>query len=220
MITAHFTLDADSAIDMLYASADAVRRGSVRGINDAAFALRKRTPDIVDEAVEGGAVPFTKSPKAVAVQRATSSEAGAVVEIGGPQGAYLSISEYGGDGLENRITGVGKARDARGNVVKRLYRSAANIEKLKAARVSVGGGKTVGKFFVGVPRGGKLAGIYERVGRNNRISLVAAFIKRARYQGNARITDGWSGVLDETGAATLLDAIEYEMRKEKEASDA
>lgn len=129
--------------------------------------------------------PFTTSRSAVQAFTVAGGTRG-VVRIAPMQAEYLGILEHGEEGEQlAQPIGIGPA-DKYGNVRRRFFRTPAS----KAALASSG------KFFVGMPRGGKergmSAGIYERLGKGGKMRQVVKFVQSRRYAPRLDLIEEWS----------------------------
>ncbi|WP_206437004.1 hypothetical protein [Paracoccus haematequi] len=235
-------------------AATAVSRGAAKAVNDAAFGLRKKTPEYLEKTLDRP-MPFTTNVRGVIVDKAKEgsgrSNAKGVharIKIAKLQASYLAPLEHGGakeKGIRPAM-GVKAARDKFGNINKKFRRGGAT-EQLLAEKVSARSYKTgkngkkrpsgatyqVGRYFVGDPhaarRGGRsflsrilrrgrrkgVIGLYERVGRNSRIRLVAEYYKRQSYSPKLGLISNWRKEYRVMLKTIVQPAVKAELRKVK-----
>lgn len=176
-----------------------LERSITRGVNSAAFELRRRVPDIVRDQVDRVS-PRLRVLQVTRVEKASAGGRSASLVIGGRQGDILARHEMGWTAPFVTAPIAARASDRYGNLAKRLRDRAAleaqtisDGRKRKTRRQSAksGPGARVGRFFVVSTRDrSRLApGIYERIQRSNKIELVAAGRTRARFKPVFRIRD-------------------------------
>lgn len=176
-----------------------LERSITRGVNNAAFELRRRVPDIVRGQVDRMS-PRLRVLQVTRVEKASAGGRSATLVIGGRQGDILARHELGWTAPFVTAPIASKASDRYGNLAKRLRdRGSLDAQTIRDGRkrttkrraAKSGPGARVGRFFTISTRDrSRLApGIYERIQRNNRIELVAAGRVRARFKPVFRIRD-------------------------------
>lgn len=172
-----------------------IRQQARNALSDAAFDLRKRTPDTLRRLVDRP-TRATVRPGVALVDKARTSDLGsveAVVKLHPAQAEYLSRFEFGTEEDIHRPA-ISRSVDTRGN----LRRSFTLTAKTKAAMLSKlasrgPGRKPVGRFFIGRLRHDQNSayGIWERVERNNRLELVTKILFDVRSKRRLGLLDAW-----------------------------
>lgn len=196
-------------------------RAITRGINNAAFELRRRTPDIVKGQIDRMS-PKLRVLQQTTVTKATPGRAEAFMTIGGRQGEILSRHEFTWTAPRVLQPLTTRIEDRYGNIIGRIKERATRDDMTitdgrKRRKKGTPKKKTgrphrdedprakptkptrrVGRFFI-VSRGdasararGLRPGLYERIERNNRIELVATSRLNARYRPVFKIRDGYT----------------------------
>lgn len=189
----------DALAKLAKVAPERAKKAMIRGVNDALFATRKATPDLLRAAIDRP-TPFSLRP--LVVEKATSQPEG-TLKMQPIQGEYLGFSEFG---LEKKNSIVPSrfwnSQDKFGNLMKRFNRPYWGSLVLKKTRANKpktkrrsGSGK-VNQFFIGKPNGSKIAGIWERANGNETLGLVASFSRRYKYKKKFGIGDRWRTVAE------------------------
>lgn len=196
--------------------------GAAKGLTDAAFDMRKKTPDYLKKNLDKP-MPFTTAPRAVLVDRASASTASsadgihAKIRIAPQQAAYLSTLEHGGTKEKHTRGGVGvkSARDRFGNIGRRFRRGAATSQLLTQSVTVPGKSQTrkVKKYFIGKAKGRTHVGLYERTNRNNKLRLVAEYVKKQSYNPTLNLRQEWATTFRRDGVPIVRAAINREIAK-------
>ena len=165
--------------------------------NDAAFAVRRRTPDILRSLIDRPA-PATVRPSVALVERAQTSsrlsDVKAVLRVGPVQAPYLSSFEFRERGDRHRPQSP-RARDARGNLRSNSTLTSRNLASLLSRTVRSGRGSTVGRFFVGSLANTQRSawGIWERLPGNRGVRLHTKLLFNVRTRNSLGLRDAWQG---------------------------
>ncbi len=172
-----------------------VRQQARNALSDAAFDLRKRTPDTLRRLVDHP-TPATVRPGVALVEKAQLGAmytVSAVVKLHPAQATYLARFEFQTEEDIHRPA-IKSARDARGN----LRRSVTLTSGAKAALLSKvasrgGGRKPVGRFFIGRLRddASSAYGIWERHGSGGKVRLVTKILFGVRSRRRLGLLDAW-----------------------------
>jgi len=172
-----------------------VRQQARNALSDAAFDLRKRTPDDLRRLVDSP-TPATVRPGVAMVEKAQASDlnsVSAVVKLHPAQAAYLSRFEFQTDEDIHRPA-LKSARDTRGNLRKSVTLTSGAKSALLSKNASRGGGrKPVGKFFIGRLRddASSAYGIWERHARGAKVRLVTKLLFGVRSRRRLGLLDAW-----------------------------
>lgn len=198
------------------AAPERAKKASIRGVNDALFEMRKRTPDLLRQAIDKP-TPFTLRPPAV--QKAGSKAEGAL-SILPAQAGYLGYAEFGMDKKNSILPSrFSKSQDKFGNLMKKFKRNywdALGVQKVRAPRPKTkkrGGSGKVGKYFIGRPTSSKRAGVWERAAGNSKLILVASFTRNYKYKKKFGIRDRWQAMAEIEVSKSINKRLEEENKK-------
>lgn len=172
-----------------------VRQQARNALSDAAFDLRKRTPDILRRLVDKP-TPATVRPGVALVEKAKVTELGSmssVVKLHPAQAAYLFKFEFQTEEQIHRPA-LGRSLDPRGNLRKSFTLTqgakAALLSKLASRGPNL---KPHRRFFIGRLRhnANSAYGIWERTERNNRVELVTKLLFSVRSRRRLGLLDEW-----------------------------
>lgn len=241
-VETQFGLDIDVSefVELAGRSAGAVERAGKRALNNIAFDLKKATPQIIDELVDRP-TPFTRSPSAIGVHRASSSEEGAILYINSIQSQYLGNLEYGGvkhRGIRGTKSAGSRATDKYGNVRGLWRRNGKFKEMVKNERIKVvrrsknangslkrdRKGKflkstsdyTVGRYFIGRLKNGRnprQVGLWERGRNNESVRMISEFVLVQRYTTPLGLHKEWQKRYDNIYREYFYNAMHYELTK-------
>jgi hypothetical protein len=164
-------------------------------LSDAAFDLRRRTPDTLRRLVDRPS-PATVRPGVALVEKAQVadlSSVSAVVKLHPAQAAYLARFEFQTHEDIHRPASK-SARDARGNLRRSVTLTSGAKAALLAKSASRGGGRApVGRFFIGRLRddASSAYGIWERRARGSKIRLVTKLLFGVRSRRRLGLLDAW-----------------------------
>lgn len=217
-------------------------RAITRGINNTAFELRKRTPDIVKGQIDRMS-PQLRVLQQTVVTKAAPGRPEAFLTIGGRQGEILSRHEFPWTAPRVLQPLTPRIEDRYGNIIGRIKSRATRDDmtivdgrkrrkgppkktgrphrdegpRVKAKKPT----KRVGRFFL-VRRGDPDArarrlrpGLYERIERNQRIELVATSRLNARYRPVFRIRDGYTEHAQAAMIRYIQDSIDFRRANRK-----
>ena len=172
-----------------------VRQQARNALSDAAFDLRKRTPDTLRRLVDKP-TPATVRPGVALVEKAKVTDLGlmsAVVKLHPAQAAYLFRFEFQTEEQIHRPA-MSRSLDPRGNLRKSFTLTqgakAALLSKLASRGPDL---KPHGRFFIGRLRhdANSAYGIWERVQRNKRVELVTKLLFGVKSNRRLGLLDAW-----------------------------
>jgi hypothetical protein len=172
-----------------------IRQQARNALSDAAFDLRRRTPDTLRRLVDRPS-PATVRPGVALVEKAQVadlSSVSAVVKLHPAQAAYLARFEFQTHEDIHRPASK-SARDARGNLRRSVTLTSGAKAALLAKSASRGGGRApVGRFFIGRLRddASSAYGIWERRARGSKIRLVTKLLFGVRSRRRLGLLDAW-----------------------------
>jgi hypothetical protein len=172
-----------------------VRQQARNALSDAAFDLRKRTPEALRRLVDKP-TPATVHPGVALVEKAQVSDlrsVSSVVKLHPAQAAYLFKFEFQTDEDVHRPASS-SARDNRGNLRKAVTLTSGAKSALLSKTVSRGATRRpVGRFFIGRLRddASSAYGIWERHGRGEKVRLVTKLLFGVRSRRRLGLLDAW-----------------------------
>lgn len=161
-----------------------------RAANSAAFYLRERTPDLLEQQLDRP-TKRTAKPSSFRVDQARGRDLGAVLRAMPQINGFLRKLQFG---AKDEFTTRPIARDAFdrfGNIVSHAHLRPSSKAALLAQTVQGPRGR-VGKFFIGdLDRAGSPVGIWQRYDRNGRVRLFALFERDRQNRQSLRLLEAW-----------------------------
>ena len=177
-------------------TASQLKRAAMRGINNAAFSMRNKVPDIVRDQVDRVS-PKLRVRSAITIRKATADDPSASITIGGGQGKVLARHEFGFTAKAAAIPvsrAGSRASDKYGNLVKRARpaeqrgQTVADTRSKKRRKSKTE--KRVPRYVM-IGRGHRrlTPGIYERTSGNKKLVLIAKSERDKKYKASFRIRE-------------------------------